>query len=91
MVSGEEGDEDTRVNRDGEGLSKGQEILRKFREGEQSQRKVWKMRPVRRKANGSWSVMSKENTHKGDIITCKHTGGTYKAASNQFSNNGPDF
>lgn len=44
-----------------------------------------------KKASGSMSAPSKENTHKGDIITCKHIGGRYKAASNQFPNNGLDF
>lgn len=44
-----------------------------------------------KKASGSMSAPSKENTHKGDVITCKHIGGRYKAASNQFPNNGLDF
>lgn len=54
-----------------------------------------RMRPAKKKkkkkASGSMSAPSKENTHKGDIITCKHIGGKYKAASNQFPNNGLDF
>lgn len=37
------------------------------------------------------SVLSKENMHKGVMITLRYTAGSYKAASNQFSDNGPDL
>lgn len=49
-----------------------------------------KMRPAKKKrkkkkgANRSMSAPSKENTHKGDILTCKCTGGGIKQPAINF-------